>query len=460
MLISVESLKKWYSNHQEEILKDFFSFLRFPSISTDPDHARDSRDTAQWLCEYLDRIGLEACLWETPGFPVVFASYLQPGPKRPTVLIYHHYDVQPVDPLDLWKSDPFKPEVRNNQVYARGALDNKGQCFYTLTALKAIFELAKEVDLNLKIFIEGEEESGGRGTSAILEEKKPQLQADHLLVVDFDIPESQTPAVTVGMRGIVTMNIECSNSFIDLHSGVHGGIALNPNRVLASLLTSIWDETGRIAIPHFYDEVCPLSEEHLSHIDMSFDLQKYQKAFGVKALCKEEGYSLMESNWLRPVIEINGMWGGYIGPGFKTVIPSKAYAKLSSRLVPNQEPEVIGERISEFLKMNAPEGVEIKIGIDHGAPGYRSALDSTTISNTAAAFSEIFEKKCRYQFSGASVPIVADLAKVSCAQVAMIGVGLASDDIHAPNEHFGLDRFELGYLVMARTLVHLSSEDK
>ncbi len=457
MQIPLEALKKWYQGHREEVLRDYFAFLSFPSISTDPDHAQDSRNAAEWLRAYLQRIGLKATLWETPGLPVVFASH-EAGSGRPTVLIYQHYDVQPVDPLDLWKSDPFKPEIRNNQVYARGALDNKGQCFYTITALKALFELSKEIDINIKLFIEGEEESGGKGTTAILPKKKSELKADHLLVVDFDIPDAHTPAITLGMRGIVTMEVECSNSSVDLHSGTHGGVALNPNRALSVLLSSLWDESGRIAIPHFYDEVRPLSEKQLASLDTSFDEKKYEREFGVKAFCREQGYSIRESNWLRPTLEINGMWGGYTGAGFKTVIPSKAYAKISCRLVPDQEPEVIGERIAQFFRAQAPSGIGIKVEVQHGAAGYRSSLDSKVIHLTAAAFSEVFGKPCRFQFCGASVPIVGDLAKASGASVAMIGMGLASDDIHAPNEHFGLDRFELGYLSIGRILSLLSEK--
>lgn len=457
MQIPLETLKTWFSENREDILRDFFAFLRFPSISTDPAHAQDSLNTAAWLRDYLERIGLQAELWETSGFPIVFATHYA-GPDRPTVLLYHHYDVQPVDPLDLWKSDPFQPEVRDSKVYARGAVDNKGQCFYSVTALKAIFELCREIDINIKVFIEGEEESGGKSTFAILPSKREELQADYLLVVDFGIPDVYTPALIVGMRGIVTMEVECSNSSIDLHSGTHGGIALNPNRALASLLTRMWDENGHIAIPHFYDDVRSFSKEQLALLDMSFDVKKYEKDFGVHAFCRELGYSVVESNWLRPTLEINGVWGGYTGAGFKTVIPAKAFAKISCRLVPDQQAEKVAERIAAFLKAQAPQGIKIQTKIYHGASGYRSALDAQVVRLAANAFSEVFGKECRFQLCGASVPIVGALADSSGAEVAMMGVGLDSDDIHAPNEHFGLDRFELGYLVIGRTLSLLSAE--
>lgn len=455
IMLSIDELKKWFKDHYEETLQDFFTFLSFPSISTDPSFEKDCRHTAEWLCNYMNKIGLKTTLWETPGLPVVFGTHMQEDATKPTLLIYHHYDVQPVDPLDLWKSDPFKPVIRNNQVYARGAVDNKGQCFYSLTAIKAFLMLAKEIGFNLKVFIEGEEESGGRGTAAILKQKEEELRADHLLIVDFDIPNVATPGITLGMRGLVALNIECSNSSIDLHSGVHGGIAMNPNRVLASLFANMWDKNGKVQIPHFYDDVQPMSEEHLSFVDMTFDLEQYKKSFGVKAFANEEGYSLKESNWLRPTLEINGMWGGYTGLGFKTVIPAKAHAKISCRLVPDQDPEKIGSAIEKFLKASAPKDIEIKVDLHSGAPAYRSGLDSSIVKTSALAYEEIFGKPCKYLFCGASVPIVVDLARASKAEVAMIGVGLSDDDIHAPNEHFGLDRFELGYLTIGRILSRL-----
>ncbi len=456
--ITIETLKKWYHDHRDQTMEDFFTFLSFPSISADPKYEQDVRRAADWLCEYMKGIGLDTVIWETPGLPVVFGSHLKAGPDRPTLLIYHHYDVQPVDPLDLWKSEPFKPEVRNNQVFARGAVDNKGQCFYSLTALKAFLSLAKEININIKVFIEGEEESGGRGTAAILEQKKEQLKSDYLLVVDFDIPAPNTPGISLGTRGLVTLDVECSNSSIDLHSGVHGGIALNPNRALAHLLTTFWDEKGRVTVPHFYDDVQDLPAQHLSSVDMTFDEEEYTRQFGVKAFACEEGYTVKQSCWLRPTLEINGMSGGYTGTGFKTVIPSKASAKISCRLVPGQDPEKIGRSIAEHLHSQAPKGIAVKAEILHCAKAYRSNIDSSIVKTAALAYEEIFRKPCKYLFCGGSVPIVVDLAQASGGEVAMIGVGLADDDIHAPNEHFGLDRFEIGYLTMGRILSRLSTQ--
>jgi acetylornithine deacetylase/succinyl-diaminopimelate desuccinylase-like protein len=452
----IDVLKQWFRDHYEETLKDFFTFLSFPSISADSHFEKDCRKTADWLVAYMNQMGLSATLWETSGLPVVFGAHMDAGPDKPTLLLYHHYDVQPVDPIDLWASDPFKPAIKQNQVYARGAADNKGQCFYSLVAIKALLELSGQLGFNLKVFIEGEEESGGRGTTAILRERGEELRADHLLVVDYDISDVETPGITLGMRGIVTLQVECTNASIDLHSGVHGGIALNPNRALADMLASFWDKRGKVQIPHFYDDVFPFPEQQRALVDMSFDVQQYQKEFGVKAFAPEEGFSIRESNWIRPSLEINGMWGGYTGLGFKTVIPAKAYAKISCRLVPNQDPKKVGQAIAAFLCAHAPQGIEVKVDILHGAPAYFSALDSFIVKLAALAYEEVFGKPCKHRFCGASVPIVFDLAQASHAQVAMIGVGLAGDDIHAPNEHFGLDRFELGYLIIGRILGRLS----
>lgn len=252
------------------------------------------------------------------------------------------------------------------------------------------------------------------------------------------------------------MEIECANSKIDLHSGTHGGIALNPNRALAQAIAKLWDDNGRIAIPGFYDDVELVSKDELTHLDHEFDRESYMKAFGVKAFAAEKGFTVLESNWLRPTLEINGMWGGYTGMGFKTVIPAKAHAKISCRLVPHQNPRAVAEKIVSFLRKQLPEGMELKADIHPGAPAYRSSHDTPIVKMAAKAYEEVFKKPCRFLLCGASVPIVVDLAAACGGDVAMMGMGLADDDIHAPNEHFGLDRFELGFLTMTKILELLS----
>jgi acetylornithine deacetylase/succinyl-diaminopimelate desuccinylase-like protein len=449
-------LKDWYRKNEKKILDDFFTFLRFPSISTDVAYKSDVLNTANWLCQYLKEIGMKAELWQTSGYPVVFATHLTDDPKSPTILLYHHYDVQPVDPLDLWKSPPFEPVLKGNAVFARGASDNKGQCFYTITALKGFLELAKEAKVNIKLFIEGEEESGGVGTFEILEKKKEALKADHLLVVDAGLREAGEPAVTLGVRGILAMQLECKNSKIDLHSGSHGGIALNPNRALVTALAQLWDRKGRVQVPGFYDDVIEPTQEELEEFDMRFDLKKYQESFGVKAFANEQGSSLPQSNLLRPTLELNGIGGGYTGHGFKTVIPSKAIAKISCRLVPNQDPERICDAIAHYLRTQLPEGIELKAEFDHGAKAFRSSPSAPIVKISARAYEEVLGSSCHYLLCGASIPIVGALTEASGAETALIGMGLDEDDIHAPNEHFGIDRFENGVYLIAEILDRLS----
>ena len=456
MVPDLLAYEKWYEDHEKEILRDFFTFLKFPSISADSSYHSDVRRCAEWLQHYLNSMGMKTSLWETSGQPVVFASYLTAGSHRPTLLLYHHYDVQPIDPLELWTSDPFTPTVRDHRVYARGCSDNKGQCFYSITALRAFLQLCKKVGINIKLFIEGEEESGGKGTEEVLSRKKTELAADHLLVVDSGLPEPGIPAITIGVRGIVTMEVACHNAKIDLHSGSHGGIALNPNRALVQLLAKLWDESGKVAVPHFYEDVHALSFEEKALIDLSFDTEKYIEQFGVHAFAPEPGYSIAESSRLRPTLEINGMSGGYAGRGFKTVIPASALAKISCRLVSDQDPEKIAQLIFDFLKAHAPKGLELKFSLLHGAKAFRSKIDSPIAKTVAKAYEEVLNQPCKNLIMGGSIPIVPSLAKVTGAETILMGYGLDDDDIHAPNEHFGLDRFKQGFLTIGRILSLLS----
>ncbi len=445
----------WFEEQQEAIQKDFFAFLRFASISTDPQHRSECFRTAEWLRRYLSEMGMEAVLWENPGLPVVFAEH-HVGKDRPTVLIYHHYDVQPVDPLDLWQTPPFEPVVRDGKIYARGASDNKGQCFMTITALKSLLQLSKDLQVNIKLFIEGEEESGGEGTHFTIREKKKQLEADYLFAIDFDLPGKGVPALNMGFRGIAAFHVECTNAKVDLHSGSHGGIALNANRILAEMLAKLWDEDGKVAIPHFYDDVRQRKEEELRSMDLSFDEDAYRKEFGVGAFCFQKGVGLREANWLLPTVEINGMWGGYTGSGFKTVIPAKSFAKISCRLVPDQSPQKIEKGVREFFSSHTPYGADVKVDFHHGAEGYAVSFASPIAQLMKRSFEEVFKQDCRYTLCGGSVPIVKDLVSASGAEAVLFGFALATDNIHAPNEHFEWEHFHLGYKTLGRALLSLA----
>lgn len=450
MSLTKTDFKRWYQEHFEEIRRDFFTFLSFPSISTDPQFTEEMGKTAGWLSAYLNKIGLESAVWETSGKPIVYATHLKAGKDAPTILLYHHYDVQPVDPLELWHSHPFEPTIKDHTVYARGALDNKGQCFYSICAIRAFLELSKQVNFNVKIFIEGEEECGSKGTAAFLAEKKIDLHADHLLVIDFNLPKAHTPGITLGMRGIVTLSVIFSNAKQDLHSGLHGGIALSANRALIQTLAYLWDEKGRVAVPGFYEGMQTLSKEQLAQLNLTFDQKEYCEKFGVTALAHEENFNPLEANWLRPSLEINGIHGGYAGVGVKTVIPATAEAKLSCRLVAGQDPHKIGRSILDFLALRAPEGVKVKGALYEGAKAFQAAFDAPATKFVAKALEEVFGKPCVFQLCGASVPIIPLLVEASSADAVLMGMGLDDDHIHAPNEHFGMDRFELGFLTISR----------
>ncbi len=445
-------LRSYFAENREEIQRDLFTFLRFPSISTDPSYKQSLLECADWLTEQVGALGFAVERWETSGHPTLFAAHLH-APDKPTLLIYNHYDVQPVDPLEEWTTPPFEPEVRNGEVYARGAQDNKGQCFYVLQALKALLARDGRLPCNVKWLIEGEEEIGSAGLAGILSERSNQLQADTLVVVDVGLRDRNSPAVTLGIRGIVTMEVTVTGPSSDLHSGTHGGLVVNPNHALVEILAKLRDEHGRIAVPGFYDDVMELSDEEKEQIAFDFDSDGYESMFGTKAIGGERDRTPLESAWTRPTIEINGISGGYSGPGFKTVIPAVAKAKLSCRLVPDQSPQKTLSQIKEYLESVAPDGITLEVDLhEGGGPAVCASSTSPGVQAFAQAYSEVFDKPCQFIMEGGSIPIVTDLAKASNSDVVLMGFGLSDDQIHAPDEHFGLDRTELGFLTFARAL--------
>ncbi len=449
----IDDLQTLYKQREKEALRDYFKFLSFQSVSSEQAYRPQTLACMEWLADYLRQMGLDVQIWPTSGHPVIFASYLQAGPDKPTLLIYNHYDVQPVDPIQLWNSPPFEPTIKKGQVYARGAQDNKGQCFYTIQALKIMLERDKSLPINIKLCIEGEEECGSAGLSGILPAKQKELSADYLAIVDVGTPGPSIPAVTLGVRGLVAMDVEVQGSNTDLHSGSHGGVVYNPIHALAEILAALRDPSGKIAVPGFYDDVAPISERERSQFALHFDSEEYQKTFETKATGGEKNLSPLERLWLRPTIEINGLIGGYTGAGFKTVIPAVASAKISCRLVPNQDPKKIGKLVSEFLKKRAPDGVSVRVQIHPGGgPALRANPSSKIVKAFAQAYSEVFQAPCQYTLCGASIPIVAELAAASRSEIVLVGLGLVDDQIHAPNERFGLDRLEKGFLIISRTI--------
>lgn len=448
----MDQFKKWFSDHRKQIFDDFFTFLKFPSVSTDPAYQKDLLSCADYLFKYLGHCGFSVELWETSGHPTLFGENLSAGPTRPTLLFYLHYDVQPADPFDQWESHPFEPTMKDGKVVARGAVDNKGQCFYTITALKAFHDLSKTLGVNVKLCIEGEEEIGSRGLEGILEKKKDQLKADYLLVVDLDMLGEDEPAITLGMRGIATINVFCRNGRLDFHSGMFGGIVMNPAVSLVKAVGQLWDEDGHIAIPHFYDRVKSFKKEELEPFSWDVDPKKRTQSFKVGAFSREKGCTLLESNWIRPSLEINGINSGYTGEGFKTIIPAEAMVKLSCRLVPNQDPNELLQLISAFLKEKIPKGIEVKLELGHGSRGFITSPHSLFSKITTRAFEDVFQTPCKKILCGATIPIVPALAELSGGELVMTGVGLPEDGMHAPNESFSLKRFEKGFLSIVRIL--------
>lgn len=455
-MLTSKEIDTAFQKNKEKAFKEFFDFLAIPSVSSEPVHKKDILKGAEWVKKYLEQLGFKTEVWETPVHPVIFGSWDKAGPDQPTLLIYNHYDVQPVDPLNLWETPPFQPTVRDGEVYARGAQDNKGQCFYVLQALKTLLETTGKLPINVKLIIEGEEECGSVGLESVLKTKQKELKADHLAIVDLGIPSMNDPTLTLGIRGITTMDVTLTGSNTDMHSGFHGGIAFNPIHALVELLGKLRDANGKIMIPHYYDDVLPLLPEDRKDLAMDFDEAKYFKEFGAKANGGESNLTPNERAWIRPTVEINGIWGGYTGDGFKTVIPAQAHAKVSLRLVAGQDPKKAVKMVTEFLKANVRDGMKVDVHVHPGGgPAVRVKPSSKLVQAFAKAYAEVFGKACKFIYGGGSIPIVTALAEASGSDVVMLGLGLASDKIHAPNEHFGLKRIEMGVPIIAGALQNL-----
>jgi acetylornithine deacetylase/succinyl-diaminopimelate desuccinylase-like protein len=452
----IKDIKKQIENQQKKILTDFYTFLRFPSISSEREYKQDVLNCAEWLVDQLETIGFEVEQWPTTGHPVIFATHLKAGSDKPTLLLYNHYDVQPIDPIEEWFSPPFSPIDRNGEVFARGAQDNKGQCFYVLQALRLFLETNHEFPINIKWCIEGEEEMGSPGLSLILNSKEKELKSDYLAIVDVGTPDSRTPSVTLGTRGLIAMDIELQCSSSDMHSGTHGGIALNPIHALIKLLSELRDSSGYITIPGFYDSVIKLSPEEMNLFSNDFDEEKYRNEMGCEPIGGEISFSPLKRNWFRPTFEINGIWGGYTGKGFKTVIPAKAFAKISCRLVPDQDPVTMSNLISKYLKSKTPKGAILTVNVHSGhGEAMRVNPNSKVVKAFVNAFETVFNAPCKYILSGASIPIVVELAKASKAETVLVGLGLSTDNIHAPNEHFGVNRLKKGIEVIMLAIQNL-----
>src|SRR5213596_3467653 len=430
---------------RENYLEDFYSFLRFPSISTDDQYAERVAECAHWLVKRLTGIGLETQLVPTRGHPIVWArNKHQPG--RRTVLIYGHYDVQPPDPLELWDSPPFEPVLKNGYVFARGATDNKGQILAHILGIQETMEQDRDLPVNLHLVIEGEEEIGSGNLGSFLNENREALKSDVAVVSDTGMIEKGTPTLSYGLRGVTALEVKVTGPKIDLHSGVFGGAVMNPLTALARLLATLHDEKGHVAIEGFYDKVKPLEDwERKAWRELPIDGDKaILDETGAPALFGEEGYSTLERIWGRPTAEINGIGGGYQGKGTKTVIASHAMAKLTFRLVPEQEGDEILKLAKEHLRKNLPKGVTMEIATGHSGPWYLTDPHSALGEAAQRALRKAFDRDVALIREGGSIPIVSQFRGILGIQTLLMGLALPDCRAHSPNENFLLENFEGG----------------
>ena len=432
-------------NHPR-FLEELKAFLRIPSISTLPEHNADCRAAAEMLAIEFSRIGLQnVSLRETEGHPLVYADWLH-AEGKPTVLVYGHYDVQPPDPIEEWIAPPFEPTERDGNIYARGAVDDKGQVWAQVKALESHLAAIGSLPINIRVLMEGEEEVGGEGIEAFVASRPAQLQADFALVSDTEMFAPGLPTLCVGLRGMIYTEIEVRGARADLHSGMYGGAAPNPFVALAQILARLKDDNGHILIPGFYDDIIPPSPEELAAWrSLPFDEESYRIAeVGSAQLVGESGYSVLERTWARPTLDVHGMPGGFIGAGAKTVIPAKATAKVSMRLVPGMTPEKAFEQYKTFVAQIAPTGVEVEVRLIHAGNPCLVPVENPYIRAATRALRQVWNQETVFIRSGGSIPIVGDFVNYLGLPSVMMGFGLPDDNLHAPNEKFNLRNFELG----------------
>lgn len=433
--------------NQKRFVEELKALLRIPSISTLPEHAGDVRVAAEFVAEELRRIGMEHVeLIETKGHPLVYADWLHAAGK-PTCLAYGHYDVQPPDPLDEWLSPPFEPAERDGNIYARGAVDDKGQMYIHVKALESLFAAnGGTLPLNVRVIVEGEEEVGGEGIARFVREQGDRLQADVALVSDTEMFAPELPTLCVGLRGMIYTEIEARGARTDLHSGMYGGAAPNPFVALCQIIGQLKDADGRILIPGFYEKVRkPSADELAAWQSLPFDEDHYREnEVGATELTGEPGYSVMERTWARPTLEVHGMPGGFTGEGAKTVIPAKAKAKVSMRLVPDMTPAETFSLYKKYVESLCPRGIAVDVRLIHSGEAIVIHTDNPYIQQATAAMEAVFDKKTVFVRSGGSIPIVGDFQNVLKLPTLMMGFGLPDDNLHAPNEKFHLANFHRG----------------
>jgi acetylornithine deacetylase/succinyl-diaminopimelate desuccinylase-like protein len=445
----MKEIKDYINSNKERFLEELFEIIKIPSISSLAEHKDDMVKTANAYKEALLKAGVDkAEVFKTEGNPVVYAEKIV-DPSKPTVLVYAHYDVMPVDPIELWESPPFEPEIRDGKIYARGADDDKGQGFMHVKAFEALVA-NNLLPVNVKFMIEGEEEIGSVSLGAFCEAHKEMLTADVILVSDTGMIAPDVPSITTGLRGLAYWEVEVTGPNRDLHSGLFGGAVANPINILSKMIAQVMDENNHITIPGFYDDVLEVSDKERELLNMApFDEEEYKKAIDVEELWGEKGFTTIERTGIRPTFDACGIWGGYTGEGAKTVLPSKAYAKLSSRLVPNQNHEKIAKLFEDYFISIAPKSVKVKVKTLHGGQAYVCPIDLPAYKAAEKAFEQTYGKKPVPMRSGGSIPIISTFEDILGIKSLLMGFGLESDAIHSPNENYPLDNFYKGIETIA-----------
>jgi acetylornithine deacetylase/succinyl-diaminopimelate desuccinylase-like protein len=446
----MENVVGYINANREKYVEELKDFLKIPSISTLAANKNDMLNAANFVSKKLSEAAMENVkIIETKGHPLVYADWLHASGK-PTLLVYGHYDVQPVDPVNLWDSPPFEPTIKNGNIYARGATDDKGQMYMHIKSVEAYFKTLGKLPLNVKFIIEGEEEIGSGNLEEFVNKNQDMLKCDAVMISDTSLYGPGIPTLTYGLRGLCYMEVAVTGPNRDLHSGTFGGGVDNPINVLAEMIVKLKDSNGKIKIPGFYKDVINLTKKERENFKtLPFSEKQYTKDLGVKELKGEKGYSTLERVWARPTLDCNGIFGGFTGEGAKTVLPSKASAKISMRLVPNQDPKKIGKLFKSYINKISPKSVKVEMTDLHGAYPIATSLDDKATLAAATALAKVFGKKTVFMREGGSIPIVVTFAKKLKAAPVLMGMGLNTENLHSPNEHFNLNHFHLGILSSA-----------
>tara|TARA_R110002072_G_scaffold157619_2_gene308297 strand:- start:2257 stop:3630 length:1374 start_codon:yes stop_codon:yes gene_type:complete len=440
----MKDLNNYIEKNKSRFIDELITLLKIPSVSADSAYKKDVLAAAEAVRKSLEAAGADKTeLCETIGFPVVYGEKIIDASK-PTILVYGHYDVQPADPIELWDSPPFEPVIKDGKIYARGAADDKGQMYMHVKAFEFMMK-TDQLPCNVKFIIEGEEEVGSVNLEAFIEANKEKLKADTILISDTSMLSLENPSITTGLKGLAYLEVEVTGPNRDLHSGVYGGAVGNPINVLCEMIASLKDENNRITIPGFYDKVTEASEEERKLMAKTpFDIEVYKNKLGIKDVSGEKGYSTIERTGIRPTLDVNGIWGGYIGEGAKTVLPSKANAKISMRLVPNQNDKEISQMFQKHFESIAPDSVKVKVTPHHGGKPYVVSIDTPEYAAAEEAIEKAFGKMPIPVRAGGSIPIVALFEEVLGLKSMLLGFGLDTDAIHSPNEHYGIENFLKG----------------